>query len=100
MLPSNGKVQRGRHRLIGTTFEPIVTLKNARSCGREAASAGTACSASGIRRLGCKWHVPTTPAYDHACTTSVRLVSRASGITRCTTGLSLNHAHLESRFTE
>src|SRR6266545_4912022 len=48
----------------------------------------------------CLPHVPTTPAWYHACTTSVNLEPRQKGITRGTTGLNLNHTHLESRCPE
>ena len=52
---------------------------------------------SGRSRSGCQPHVPTTPAQYHAGTTGVRSEPRPSGITPCTTGLHLNHAHRESR---
>jgi len=41
-------------------------------------------------------HAPTTPASYHTCTTGVRSVSHASGITQCITGFQPNHADRES----
>jgi len=47
---------------------------------------------SGRVRSGCQPHPPTTPVWYHTGTTGVRSLSRASGITPCTTGLEKNHA--------
>jgi len=89
---ANGGVQLPRARINECIKNPTIS--------RAQRSAGTRCSASGLRRSGCRSHAPTTPAPDRAGTTGVQLNHARHTITPGTTRLERNHTHLESRCTQ